>query len=135
MWLMGFAIKDRKSFEENNLHPAIIAQCISANKMHLVDVSKMPVSFRSELFTSCILTIFKQWNRLPLIWETAKYSYPCMYIHCPPKVPSHSQFYNFFTDIVRKIATNHMKYNLLFRKISNNTLILYNLTKYVISKE
>ena len=57
---MGFAIKDRKSFDENNLHPAIIAQCISAYKMHLVDVLKMPVSFRSELFTSCILTIFKQ---------------------------------------------------------------------------
>jgi len=57
------------------------------------------------------------------------------HIHCPPKVPSHSQFYNFFRDIVRKIATNHMKYNLLFRKINNNTLILYNLTKYVISKE
>jgi len=25
----------------------------------------MPVSFRSELFTSYILTIFKQWNLLP----------------------------------------------------------------------
>jgi len=35
--------------------------------------------FRSELFTSYILTIFKQWNLLiPLIWETAKYSYSCM---------------------------------------------------------
>ena len=38
----------------------------------------MPVSFRSELFTSYILTIFKQWNLLPLIWKTAKYSYSCM---------------------------------------------------------
>ena len=36
------------------------------------------VSFRSELFTSYILTIFKQRNLLPLIRETAKYSYSCM---------------------------------------------------------
>jgi len=56
-------------------------------------------------------------------------------IHCPPKVPSHSKFYNFFTDIVKITATNQMKYNLLFRKISKNTLILYNITKYVIYKE
>jgi len=34
------------------------------------------VSFRSELFTSCILIIFKQRNLHPLIWQTAKYSYP-----------------------------------------------------------
>jgi len=38
----------------------------------------MPVSFRSKVFTSYILTIFKQWNLLPQLWETAKYSYPCM---------------------------------------------------------
>jgi len=38
----------------------------------------MPVSFRSELFTSYILTIFKLGNLLPQIWETAKYSYSCM---------------------------------------------------------
>jgi len=36
------------------------------------------VSFGSKLFTSYILIIFKQRNLLPLIWETAKYSYPCM---------------------------------------------------------
>jgi len=36
------------------------------------------VSLRSELFTSYILTIFKQRNLLPLIRETAKYSYSCM---------------------------------------------------------
>jgi len=35
----------------------------------------MPVSFKSELFTSYILTIFKQWNLLPKIWETAKYTF------------------------------------------------------------
>jgi len=39
----------------------------------------MHVSFRSELFTSYILTIFKQCNILPLISEPAKSSYPCMY--------------------------------------------------------
>jgi len=39
----------------------------------------MPVSFKSELFTSHFLTIFKQWNILPLLWGTAKYSYSCMY--------------------------------------------------------
>ena len=39
----------------------------------------MPVSFRSEFFTSYLLTIFKQRNLLPYIWETAKYSYSCMY--------------------------------------------------------
>ena len=33
----------------------------------------MPVSFRSELFTSYIFTIFKQRNLLPYIWKTAKY--------------------------------------------------------------
>jgi len=38
----------------------------------------MPVSFRSDLFTSYILTIFKQWSLLPLKWKTAKYSYSCM---------------------------------------------------------
>ena len=37
----------------------------------------MPVSFRSELFTSYILTIFKQCNPLPHKCETAKYSYAC----------------------------------------------------------
>jgi len=35
-----------------------------------------------------------------------------LFIHCPPNVPSHSQFYNFFTDIIRIEATNHMEYNL-----------------------
>jgi len=40
----------------------------------------MPVSFKSKLFTSYILTIIKQWNILLQIWETAKYmySYSCM---------------------------------------------------------
>ena len=38
----------------------------------------MSVSFRSELFTSYILTIFKQRNILPKISEAAKYSYSCM---------------------------------------------------------
>jgi len=38
----------------------------------------MPVSFRSELLTSFILTmIFKQWNILPLVWENTKVIHAC----------------------------------------------------------
>ena len=35
--------------------------------------------FKYKLFTSYILTIFKQRNLLLSIWETAKISYSCMY--------------------------------------------------------
>jgi len=44
----------------------------------MMSSNAMPVFFRSELFTSYVLTIFKQWHILPSIWETAKYSYQCI---------------------------------------------------------
>ena len=41
--------------------------------VHIKDA--MSVSFRSVLFTSYILTIFKQWNLLSWIWVTTEYCY------------------------------------------------------------
>ena len=58
----------------------------------------------------------------PMYSDISKYTALQKFLHTP-------NFTTFFTDIVRIIATNHMPYNFLFRKISNNTLILYNLTK------
>jgi len=41
------------------------------DKLHIVK-DTMSASFMSELFTSYIWAIFKQWNLIPKIWETAK---------------------------------------------------------------
>ena len=50
----------------------------------------MPVSFRSELFTSYILNIFKQWNLLP------KYMYvklPNLFIHACKNITEKNIFW------------------------------------------
>ena len=68
------------------------------------------VSFRSELFTSYILILFKQENLLPSIWETAKYSYPCM------------QKYNRKNEFVENVWPANLALLFTFRPIASKQL-------------
>jgi len=53
--------------------PYLLGQnCLQPKNLRREVKDAMPVSFRSELFTSYILTMIKQQNLLPSIWETAK---------------------------------------------------------------
>jgi len=54
------------------------ANCLMEKPTQWCVKDAISVSFRSDLFTTYILIIFKQRNLLPYIWETANYSYPCM---------------------------------------------------------
>jgi len=72
------------SFEDNCAHTVDIIWAFTSAFMNFHLFKYIVILFWKMLwlyvlFSSYIFTIFKQWNLLPVIWETAKYSYVFMY--------------------------------------------------------
>jgi len=68
----------------------------------------MPVSFRSDLFTSYILTIFKQLNLVPKIWDL-----PNIFIYACKNITEKNEFVE--NVLPRKVGIVCLRFDLLRR--------------------